>query len=115
MIYLAGPYSHPTPEGREANYRAHADVAVKMLLAGFHPYSPIVHWHTVATAHDLPTGSSFWREHNRIMIAHSTEVWVLPGWENSEGTKAEIEAAKQYKIRVRYLKWLDSEDGGVEI
>ena len=115
MIYLAGPYSHPTPEGREANYRAHADVAVKMLLVGLHPYSPIAHWHMVATTHDLPTDAGFWREHNRVMLAHSRELWVLPGYENSEGTKAEIEAAEQYKVPVRYLEWSDKDDGSVDI
>lgn len=104
MIYLAGPYAHATKEGREVNFRMHEAVAVKMLRAGFHPYSPIVHWHAAAEVYELPIQSSFWCGHNRVMIAHSTEVWVLPGWENSEGTKTEIDAARQYKIPVRFLE-----------
>lgn len=39
-IYVAGPYSHPTEEGRLANVRRALDAAVALIRAGHTPFVP---------------------------------------------------------------------------
>ena len=40
---------------------------------------------------------------NMAWLEVADEVWVLPEWENSKGTRAEIERAKELNIPVRFM------------
>ena len=41
IIYLAGPYSHPDPDVREARYQALTDAATKLVMDGHIVFSSI--------------------------------------------------------------------------
>ena len=41
-------------------------------------------------------------ENNQEALKRCDEIYVLKGWENSEGTKKEIALAKKLKIKVTY-------------
>lgn len=103
MIYLAGKYSAPTATERTHHFMTHQRVAVQMLKAGLHPYSPIVHWHPTAVLLALPTDSDFWKEHNRAMLQCAIALWVIPGWEGSRGTEFEIDVARKLGLPIRFL------------
>ena len=49
------------------------------------------------------TKEDFQRNSMSFLEGWADEIWVLPDWENSEGTKKEIARANELKIPVRYL------------
>lgn len=92
MIYIASPYSDPDEQVRDERYTEVAAFCAAKVSEGFVVYSPIVHWHTIAVAANLPTDWSFWEKHNYTMLAKADELWIygLPGWEKSKGIDAEL-------------------------
>lgn len=91
MIYIASPYSHDDEQIREERYIEVAAFCAEQARAGFVVYSPIVHWHTIASAAELPTTWDFWSVHNFHMLAKADHLWIycLPDWEKSRGVIAE--------------------------
>ena len=104
MIYLSSPYSHPEALVRAARFRLACEAVAKMLRAGEHVISPIVHCHPVAIAHDLPTDFAFWQAYNRDTLKRCDRMVVLKlaGWEESVGVAGEIEMAAEFNIPVEY-------------
>ena len=104
MIYLAGPYSHNDPEVRESRYNEHLRHLAHCLNDGLVVFSPIVHWHVVATTHMLPTEWAFWRTLDFAFLERCDRLFVLKldGWENSVGLAAELEFARQRNIPIEY-------------
>lgn len=91
MIYVASPYTHPDEDVRDYRYVQVAAFCAEQAREGFIVYSPIVHWHTIATAAGLRTDWDFWSVHNFDMLARADHLWIycIPGWEDSRGVNAE--------------------------
>ncbi len=106
--YIASPYSHPDPKVREERYQSVLDFVAHIAMRPTMdtPYSPIVHWHHVALGHNLPGDFEFWKriDHDMIARANSVIVYMIDGWQESKGVKAEIEYAHRRGIRVMYQK-----------
>jgi hypothetical protein len=104
MIYVAAPYSDPDLEVRKARYRAACAYVASLIGDGLHPISPVVHCHPIAQRHDLPGNWEFWRRYDLSLLRRCDEMHVLmlPGWEESIGVTAEIEAAELMAIPVRF-------------
>ncbi len=92
MIYLASPYTHADPDVMQDRFEAVRQVAAGYLLAGRAVYSPIVHGHVIAAAHDLPVSFDFWMQHCLAMLSRAQKLHVLQldGWRESRGVAAEI-------------------------
>ena len=103
MIYIASPYSDPSAMVREARFRAVCRHAAEMMRKGEHVFSPIAHCHPLAE-HGLPGDWAFWCEYDRAMLSRCTRLVVLklPGWDKSDGVKAEIEIAREVGLPVDY-------------
>lgn len=97
MIYLASPYSDPSPAVRVQRFHDACFQAGEMLIAGLSVYSPIAHMHPIVELMRLPGDWETWEKFDREHIAHCTEVWVLclEGWRDSKGVQAEIEIARE--------------------
>lgn len=69
-------------------------------------YSPIAHNHEMAKVADLPKTWDFWRQIDMATLQHCSKMIVLqmPGWEESVGVQAEIEAAKAICIPIEYIR-----------
>lgn len=93
MIYLASPYSHPNPARIRMRFEAARFATASLLLQGLTVYSPIVHGHAIASAHDLPADFEWWMRHCIDMLSRAGDLYVLKldGWEESRGVKAEID------------------------
>lgn len=104
-IYLASPYSHPSPCVRINRWNAVCRAAGELMNAGNIVFSPIAHSHPIAVQCDLPTGWDFWHAFDRAFIewADAVVVLQLPGWENSVGIKAEIEIAAEIGKPVEFM------------
>lgn len=108
LIYLASPYSHADREVRVQRYLDAVAACAAIITATEHtPYSPIVHWHPVATNHGMGVGDwQLWRHHDVEMLRRCNAVWVLTlqGWRESEGINEEIWIARMLGLPVEYLQ-----------
>jgi len=107
LIYLAGPYSHKKENVRQERLSKHAQVLAYFAhhAKSLHLYSPIVHWHGVASEHELPKDFNFWMEHDFFMIRLSSAVWVITsdGWKTSFGLEQEMAFAQDIKKEIFYV------------
>lgn len=105
LIYLASPYSNPSPEIRAYRYRKAIECAADLIKQGYLVFSPIAHSHGIA----LRLGKDFkgfenWREFDLRMLA-SCDILVVAeirGWEESCGIKIEIRKARKWNIKVKF-------------
>ena len=102
-IYLASPYSDPSPAVREERFFATERATAWLLRERIWVYSPIVHCHALALRYGLPTDAGFWQEYNFAMLRGAAALWLLKlsGWENSIGMRSEIAFAGREGIPVQ--------------
>lgn len=107
LIYLACPYTHPNPHIRQWRVDTCAMASAALRLRHWFVYAPIVECH--ATEHFMPGDCGafeFWQEYNmRMLRAVADELWVLelPGWDQSKGVIAEIDAAVKADMPVQFI------------
>jgi hypothetical protein len=112
IIYLASPYSDPSPVVREHRYQSACRAAAHLMQQGHIVYSPIAHMHPIATLCDLPTGWDYWRRIDEAFLAVCAKLCVLMlhGWEESAGVQAEIQIMSQAGKSVQYVRMDDLMD-----
>lgn len=105
MIYFASPYTHQDKKVEVQRFVSIRAVTAKACAAGYPVYSPIVHCHELALAHELPTDWVFWKRYNTSFVRKASEVWILTleGWELSKGVKYEMELAHDLFIPCRLI------------
>lgn len=108
FFYLASPYSHPNPAVMEARFLAAEALLAHLLKSKTWVYSPIVHCHTLANRHNMPTDAQFWASYNLAMLHRASGLYVftLPGWSESKGVEKEMQWAEAMCIRTEYYTWL---------
>lgn len=108
LIYLASPYSHPSPAVREARFLAARAMTIFALRQGHAVFSPIVYGKDMET--QLGTDHLSWKPLNDAMLEASARMWVLRlyGWEKSKGVTYEIALAEKLGKRVTYIDELES-------
>lgn len=101
-IYLACPYTHPDMSIKIQRFEAANKKAGELMDRGYIVFSPISMTHPIAIAHDLPGHWGFWEKQDTPFIEWCDEfhIYCLPGWEKSEGIKAEYELAVKLNKRV---------------
>lgn len=117
LIYLATPYNSPNTAVRQRRFEQAVYAAAQLMRAGIHLFCPIAHTHPIAEAGDLPKGWDYWGEYDRLMLSACQELWVLlmPGWQESQGIKREIEIARSLGLSIRYIGWPLTEDNIVQV
>jgi len=100
-VYIAGPYSADNITDCLENMRNGMRMGAKVLLAGFALWAP---WHNFHHHLMLRDGESLsindYYKFSIEWLKVSDYMLVLPGWENSKGTLAEIEIAQQLGILI---------------
>ena len=99
-VYIAGKI---TDEGNEMLKNMHAFYTMynELLRLGFSPFNPANDYIYGIMYGDYDYADYF--EPNLEWLKVADAVMVLPNWETSRGTKAEIAMAKQLGIPVFYL------------
>ncbi|HOD08754.1 MAG TPA: DUF4406 domain-containing protein [Myxococcota bacterium] len=103
LVYVAGAYASPEVITVLNNMGKGISAAAQLLQAGFAPFCPWLDGLFIIqqggtntlTADDMKRYSMAWLERSDCVL-------VLSGWENSEGTKAEIARAQELEIPVYY-------------
>ena len=116
-VYVAGPYSADSVLDVLRNIGRGERVCAELFHNDLAPFCP---WHDKGYAMDgLCQGADVgdFRDHSMAWLEASEAVYVLTGWEASNGTKAEIARAKELGIPVFYnilslLGWALAEKEG---
>lgn len=105
FIYLMSPYTDPSIIVRSIRYVQVRAATAYIVSVGFPVYSPILHNHDMALAHNIDGSSDFWNVLNMPFIRACGEGWVLmlDGWEDSRGIQWETELLKTLDKPVKYV------------
>ncbi len=102
-IYIAGPYSSGNIIKILDNIREGIRLSTKVLLLGHSPFCPWLDFHfqlmlregETLTVEDYYKYSIAWLRVSNAML-------LVPGWQSSKGTKAEMEIADNMGIPIYY-------------
>ena len=102
-VYVAGPYSASNVITVLDNIRNGMQLSKDVFLAGFAPFCPWLDYHFTLqlregeklTVEDYYQYSTSWLEASHAVL-------VLPNWEGSNGTKAEMARARELNIPIFY-------------
>ena len=117
IVYLAGPYTHQDSEVRLARYEAITLVAARLIEKSCIVFSPLTMTHPIdiIMSEEAETqGSDFWVEFDEAFMSACGQIKVLklPGWNESNGVKREIEHFKGRQIKPEFLAL---EDFGIDV
>ena len=108
LVYLASVYSWPydetvTPKLKEKRFKLAAKTSGK-LMQKFEKvffFSPIAHSHPQQRYAKLPFDFK-WYQRDLEILSKCDELWILdmPGWDQSEGIKKELEKAKELNLPI---------------
>ena len=99
-IYIAGPYSANNIHDGFRNMRVGMKMAVRLLSGKFAPFCPWLDYQMILmdTYNKIPPERFY--EYSLQWLRVSDAMLVLPGWQNSKGTKKEIAFAENYRIPI---------------
>lgn len=105
MIYLASPYSDPSPVVRENRYDLALDATAYLMRQGIVVFSPIVHCYEIQQRYKLPGDHNFWLTYDEGILRRCFAMWILciEGWRESKGIASEMKFCERNNIRVSYL------------
>lgn len=98
MIYIAGPYRASTKLGIIINILKARKVAKKYWALGYTVITP----HCNSALMDGCAPDAVFLRGGLKLLECAKLMVVLPGWEKSQGTLAEIEYAKEHSIPIIY-------------
>jgi len=101
-IYLAGKYSANNILDCLNNIHDGIKKGAEILKKGDVVFCPFIDFLFQFFDKTL-TIEDYYRYSMSFLEGWADEIWVLPDWENSEGTKKEIARANELKIPVRFL------------
>lgn len=102
-VYIAGPYSADNVITVLNNMRAGMRAATKLLLKGYYPFCPFLDYQfQFMLREDEELTIKHYYDYSIAWLEVSDAIVVLEGWENSKGTLAEIDRAKELDIPIYY-------------
>lgn len=109
LIYCAGAYSGYLHEVAN-NIRKGRALALRLMELGFSVICPWNDWE-LAVLKMLP--AEVWKAASMEQLRRSDALCIVPGWENSQGTKDEMEEANRLGIPIFFTvedlcDWRDS-------
>jgi len=112
FVYIAGPYRGTATHDAEgyseidANINRAREAAATLARLGipfFCPHLNSAHFEVIVP----DVKPAYWLKMDMIFVDLASVLWVLPGWEESEGTQEEIKRAEQAGKPVFYSSELD--------
>lgn len=111
LLYIAGPYRSETPEGIKANITMAQHVGARAADRGWTPMVP----HNMSAGLEL-LGDEFWLDATMELLKRCDAVLLVPGYQESAGTMAEIEEAVSRGMSIfemhdlpEFSSWVDPE------
>lgn len=104
-VYVAGAISAPSAGKFLNNIRKGIQLSKDVFLAGFAPFCPFIdfHYNLVMTDSEVKMiKTEDYYDYSIAWLEATDVVLVVPGWEESVGTKKELARAKELNIPVYY-------------
>lgn len=98
LVYIAGAYRGSSAWQTEQNIRQAELCGLEVAEMGAMPVIP----HTMTRYFDGTVTHQFWLAGTLELMRRCDALLIVPGWENSAGTKAEIAEAERLRIPVFY-------------
>jgi hypothetical protein len=107
LIYVAGPYSAPTPEGIAANVKAAAEAGQELMRRGWAVICP----HSMTHNWDIGTGLEYshFIAADLELLRRCDAIYLLPDWTESNGALGE--AALADELGLQLFSWTDGFPG----
>ena len=102
IVYLAGPIRPKGDQTLESNINNAKNIALELWKKDYVVISPHANSDLPISLADKEVESWRWLNGDLDIISRCDAVVVLPGWEESSGTKGEIEFAKERNIPITY-------------
>ena len=96
LVYIAGPFRGPTAWDVAENVRNAERVGLEVAKAGHMPVVP----HANTQHFHGQLDDAFWLEGTLELLRRCDAVVLVPGWEKSSGTRAEVREARRIGITV---------------
>ncbi len=100
LVYLAGPYSAPTPDGIRQNIQDARDVAINLWHKGLAVHCP--HLNTAHFENDCECSWEDYLKADEQIIARCDAICMMPKWKDSKGAIREHDFAKERNIPTYY-------------
>lgn len=91
LVYIAGPFRAPTVWETEQNIRRAEDTAAEVAKAGAWPVTP----HKEGRSLQGVVSDEFALEGTKEVLRRCDALFKSPGWERSDGARAEIEEMRR--------------------
>jgi hypothetical protein len=101
-VYVAGAYSANNVMDVLHNMRKGIQWSTTVLKAGMAPFSPWLDYHYVLMDDTKTLSVNDFYEYSMEWLTRSDVMFVTPEFENSKGTLAEIQKAKELDIPIFY-------------
>lgn len=116
IIYVAGPYSAGNVIDVLKNIGRGQQVCAHLFNCGFNPFCPWHDHHFITDNPDCDADVDRFYEYSIEFLKVSDAVFLVQGWEESKGTKKEIEIARSFEIPIfdeidDLLAWAEMEGG----
>lgn len=102
LVYVAGPYRAPTEYGVRENIRRASEWSLYLWHRGFAVICP--HKNTEGWGGAFGLEDQVWLDGDLVMLVRCDYVFMLPGWENSEGAKTEHAWATKLGIPIFHFE-----------
>lgn len=103
VVYIAGPFRAANQWEQEQNIRRAEGYAFEVWKAGAVALCP--HMNTRYWQGALP--DQVWLDGDLELLSRCDAIFLVPGWEKSQGTRAELAFAESRNIRVyTQFRWL---------
>jgi len=111
-VFIISPYTCDDEQVKLDRVMSANQYVGELANKGIVAYSAISAMDHLLYQCDLPGDWGFWQKHCEQMIESAKEVHVLQldGWEESEGTTAEIDIANKYDKPIKYIPVRDFND-----
>jgi len=105
-LYIAGPYTNADPLLVDSNIEVARDACAEAIRRNFIPFSPITMtaWFDEDYP-DIAKESYLQLDIQWLLLCDS--IFMLPGWENSQGAREELRIAQEMGMKV-YYQWEDT-------
>lgn len=100
-VYVAGAYSSDNVLGVLTNMQKGMRLSTEVFLAGYAPFCPwLDHHYTFMLREGESITLQQYYDYSMAWLESSAAVILVPGWENSHGTKKELQRAAELNIPV---------------
>ena len=101
-VYVAGPISDNDPIKIFKNEKNGIDTAAWLILRGFSVFCPHIDFLYLLGNHGKQISKAMLQRNSMAFVADCDCMLVLPGWEDSPGTRQEMAQAEKLNIPIYF-------------